>query len=30
VDDVEVTLVFDPPWSMDRMPVEVRLELGLL
>ncbi len=30
VDEVEVTLVFDPPWSMDRMPVEVRLELGLL
>jgi metal-sulfur cluster biosynthetic enzyme len=30
VDDVEVTIVFDPPWSMDRMPLEVRLELGLL
>ncbi len=30
VDEVDVTLVFDPPWSMDRMPVEVRLELGLL
>ena len=30
VDDVEVTLVFDPPWSMDRIPLEVRLELGLL
>lgn len=30
VDDVEVNLVFDPPWSMDRMSDEVRLELGLL
>ena len=30
VDDVEVTIVFDPPWSVHRMPMEVRLELGLL
>ena len=30
VDRAEVTLVFDPPWSMDRMSDAVRLELGLL
>lgn len=30
VDDVDVTIVFDPPWSIHRMPMEVRLELGLL
>ncbi len=25
-----VELVWDPPWTMDRMPEEVKLELGLL
>ncbi|MEO7430295.1 MAG: putative Fe-S cluster assembly protein SufT [Acidimicrobiales bacterium] len=30
VDDVEVTLVWDPPWSMHRMSEAVRLQLGLL
>jgi probable FeS assembly SUF system protein SufT len=30
VDDVDITVVLDPPWSMDRMPLDVRLELGLL
>jgi probable FeS assembly SUF system protein SufT len=30
VDAVEVNLVFDPPWGMDRMSDAVRLELGLL
>ena len=30
VDEVDVTIVFDPPWSVHRMPMEVRLELGLL
>ena len=30
VDDVEVTLVWDPPWSMHRMSEASRLELGLL
>jgi probable FeS assembly SUF system protein SufT len=30
VDHVEVTLVFDPPWGMDRMSAATRLELGLL
>lgn len=30
VDDVEVAIVFDPPWSVHRMPMEVRLQLGLL
>jgi probable FeS assembly SUF system protein SufT len=30
VDDVEVFIVFDPPWSVYRMPMEVRLQLGLL
>jgi probable FeS assembly SUF system protein SufT len=30
VDDVEVTLVWDPPWSMHRMSEATRLELGLL
>jgi probable FeS assembly SUF system protein SufT len=29
VDDVEVELVFDPPWSRDRMTEEAQLELGL-
>lgn len=30
VDEVEVTLVFDPPWDMSMMTEETRLELGLL
>lgn len=30
VDDVEVTLVWDPPWNMNRMSEAVRLQLGLL
>ncbi|HVX18137.1 MAG TPA: iron-sulfur cluster assembly protein [Acidimicrobiales bacterium] len=30
VDDVVINLVFDPPWGLDRMTEEVRLELGLL
>ena len=30
VDDVEVSLVWDPPWSMQRMSEATRLELGLL
>lgn len=30
VDDVEVSIVFDPPWSIHCLPIEVRLELGLL
>ncbi|MAT04019.1 MAG: putative Fe-S cluster assembly protein SufT [Acidimicrobiaceae bacterium] len=30
VDDVEVTLVFDPPWTVNRMSEAARLELGLL
>jgi metal-sulfur cluster biosynthetic enzyme len=30
VDDVEVTLVWDPPWNINRMSEEVRLQLGLL
>ena len=29
VDRVEVTLVFDPPWSRDMMTEEAQLELGL-
>jgi probable FeS assembly SUF system protein SufT len=29
VDDVNVELVFDPPWSRDRMTEEAQLELGL-
>lgn len=29
VDDVTVELVFDPPWSRDRMSEEAQLELGL-
>ncbi len=28
VDETEVELVFDPPWSMERMSEEARLELG--
>jgi probable FeS assembly SUF system protein SufT len=30
VDDVEVNLVWDPPWTMDRMSEAARLQLGLL
>jgi len=29
VDDVEVDLVFDPPWSRDCMSEEAQLELGI-
>jgi probable FeS assembly SUF system protein SufT len=29
VDDVEVDLVWDPPWTMDRMSEAARLQLGL-
>jgi probable FeS assembly SUF system protein SufT len=30
VDDVEVTLVWDPPWSVGRMSEAARLQLGML
>ena len=30
VDDVEVALVWDPPWSMHRISEAARLQLGLL
>lgn len=30
VDEVDVRLVWDPPWTMARMPEATRLELGLL
>ncbi|GEQ98729.1 hypothetical protein JCM17844_23660 [Iodidimonas gelatinilytica] len=30
VNDVDVDLVWDPPWDMSRMSDEARLELGLL
>lgn len=30
VDDVEVNLVWDPPWTIHRMTEAARLELGLL
>jgi probable FeS assembly SUF system protein SufT len=30
VDDVHVELVWDPPWTMDRIDTATRLELGLL
>jgi len=30
VDDVEVNLVFDPPWSYDMMSDTAKLQLGLL
>ena len=30
VKSVDVELTFDPPWTMDRIPDEVKLELGLL
>lgn len=29
VDDVVVELVWDPPWTMDRMSEEAKLELGM-
>ncbi|HEY5013472.1 MAG TPA: iron-sulfur cluster assembly protein, partial [Acidimicrobiia bacterium] len=30
VDEVEVNLVWDPPWNITRMSEAVRLQLGLL
>lgn len=30
IDDMHVELVFDPPWSPDKIPYEAKLELGLL
>ena len=30
VDDAEVNLVWDPPWTIDRISEAARLELGLL
>ena len=30
VSDVKLDLVWDPPWSIDRMSDEAKLELGLL
>jgi FeS assembly SUF system protein len=30
IDEVEVELTWDPPWSPDALSVEARLELGLL
>jgi probable FeS assembly SUF system protein SufT len=30
VDDVQVTLVWDPPWCIDRMSEAARLQLGML
>jgi FeS assembly SUF system protein len=30
VTDVRVELVWDPPWTRDRIPEEVKLRLGLL
>lgn len=30
VNDVEVELTFDPPWSKDLMSEEAKLELGIL
>lgn len=30
VHDVEVDLVFDPPWTMERMSEAARLELGMM
>ncbi|MGE3590147.1 MAG: iron-sulfur cluster assembly protein [Ilumatobacteraceae bacterium] len=30
VDDVEITIVFDPPWNVGRMSEAARLQLGLL
>jgi FeS assembly SUF system protein len=30
VSEVHVNLVWEPPWTMDRLPFEVKLELGLI
>lgn len=30
VDDVDVTLVWDPPWTIQRMSDAARLQLGML
>jgi FeS assembly SUF system protein len=30
IDEVEVELTWDPPWTADRLSDEVKLELGLL
>ena len=30
VDDVEVNIVWDPPWTIDRMSDAARLQLGML
>ncbi|MCA8888865.1 MAG: SUF system Fe-S cluster assembly protein [Parvularculaceae bacterium] len=30
VEDVKVEMVFDPPWTMERMSDEAKLELGYL
>ncbi|HIC44251.1 MAG TPA: DUF59 domain-containing protein [Sulfurimonas sp.] len=30
IDQISVELVFDPPWSPDKIPYEAKLELGLL
>jgi FeS assembly SUF system protein len=30
VSDAHVELTFDPPWTMDRMTEEAKLELGML
>ncbi|MEZ5895100.1 MAG: SUF system Fe-S cluster assembly protein [Parvularculaceae bacterium] len=30
IDDVVVNMVFDPPWTMERMSDEAKLELGYL
>ena len=30
VEDVKVTMVFDPPWTPDKMSDEAKLELGYL
>jgi metal-sulfur cluster biosynthetic enzyme len=29
VDEVRVELVFDPPWSREHLPDEIKLEMGL-
>ncbi len=30
IDEMRVDVVFDPPWSQDKMSYEAKLELGLL
>jgi metal-sulfur cluster biosynthetic enzyme len=30
IDEVDVTLVWDPPWGYDRLSETARLRLGLL